>query len=267
MAGQLTKSAILIAIAGLLLCLEMLFGQQALAQSGLVKDGQIVKEATLVADGRRAALYQHGEPIDPALVNVLEAAIDSIERTLKLKFFTAQPESKIQVFVSDKVAVAHVWNGYRHVNDPRPILFLPARIIPGIMRGQNATHIHELTHLMMWNYSSHTLREGLADFVSLSICPGCTIGPNNYSSRAPSVFHEVEEFLGSAKSAPQWVISDQMRRRAYYYASYKFVSSLIALKGMATFLEFYGAPDPEESIQRYYGMSREEAARASLYGR
>ena len=106
------------------------------------------------------------------------------------------------------------------------------------MSGKNATHVHELTHLFTWRYNSHTLREGVADYVALKVFPGAAVGPNpagdsarlDYSARGL-------DYLGTTKPPPEWVSTDPLRRGAYYFASYRFVKYLIEEERHRNFLE------------------------------
>jgi len=77
------------------------------------------------------------------------------------------------------------------------------------------------------------------------------------------VLPEVEEFLGTTRAPPNAVMTDAGFRRAYYFASYRFVRFLIERGGMATFLKVYDAKDPESELQRLYGASRSELVLAA----
>lgn len=83
--------------------------------------------------------------------------------------------------VTTKVRVSHVWQGYAHQADPRAVIFLNPRAYHGARTGSNATLAHELTHLFTWRYGSHSLREGLADFVARAVMPGAAVGPSGPS--------------------------------------------------------------------------------------
>jgi len=132
------------------------------------------------------------------------------------------------------------------------------------LRGSNATYAHELAHLLTWRFHSHTLREGLADYLALQLHPGAGIGPNPYGyASPPPVDPEIEEYLGTTRSPPMAVTSSPAYRRAYYYASYRFVRYLIERAGIAVFLKVYDARDPEDELQRLYGASRRELVLAA----
>jgi len=233
-----------------------------------VPDAQIVAQAELVASGAHVEIYQYGVAIDPSLLKVMESAYEQVQRVTGLKLDTATLAPKVRVYVSDAIRVSHVWRGYQHPSDPKAIIFLNLRAYHGVMSGDNATHVHELTHLFTWRYSSHTLRERIADHVALKVFPGAAVGPNaGGDSARPNVPPEVLDYLGTTKPAPEWVSTDPLRRSAYYFASYRFVKYLIEQKDMETFWKLYASASPEMEIKALYGLERTEAVRAALEAR
>lgn len=254
-------------IAGLFLVLFL--AMLATAVRGAVpramSDEHIVAQARRVASGAHADLYQHGVDVDPAFATMLDSAYRQVERVTGVKFDTATLGSRVHAYVSEAVTASHVWRGYRHPSDPRPLIFLGPRVYRGAMRGADATYVHELTHLFTWRHHSHTLREGLADYVALVVLPGAAVGPNPAGDEwPPEIFPEILEYLGTTRTPPGWAETDLVRRRAYYFASRRFVSYLVELKGMEMFMRLYASETPETTIRSLYGISREEAARAAL---
>lgn len=238
---------------------------QAAVPRRSVPDAQIVARAELVASGTNIEIYQHEVAIDPSFLKVMESAYEQVERVTGLKLDTATLGPKVRVYVSDAVFVSHVWRGYQHPSDPKGIIFLNLRAYHGAMSGKNATHAHELTHLFTWNYNSHTLREGIADYVALKIFPGAAVGPNpGGDSARPNIPPEVLEYLGTTKPAPEWVSTDLLRRGAYYFASYRLVKYLIERKDLETFWKLYASENPEIDISTLYGLERTEAVQATL---
>jgi hypothetical protein len=240
----------------------------AAVPSRSVPDAQIVAQAELVASGTYMEIYQHGVAIDPSFLKVMESAYEQVESVTGLKLDTATLGPKVRVYISDAIGVSHVWRGYQHPSDPKAIIFLNPRVYQGAMSGRNATHVHELTHLFTWRYNSHTLREGIADYVALKIFPGAAVGPNPAGDSARlQVPPEVVELLGTTKPPPDWVSTDPIRRRAYYFASYRLVKYLIEMKDMETFWKLYLSENPEVDIKSLYGLDRKDAAQAALGGR
>ena len=233
-----------------------------------ISDEQIVAQAQLVASGAYVEIYRHGAAIDPSFLKVMESAYEEVQRVTALKLDTATYRSKVRVYVSDAIGVSHVWRGYQHSTDPKAIIFLNLRVYQGAMGGKNATHIHELTHLLTWRYNSHTLREGIADYVALKIFPGAAVGPNPGGGSARlEVPPEILELLGTTKPPPDWVSTDPLRRAAYYFASYRLVKYLIETKDMETFWKLYLSENPEMDIKSLYGVERTDAVKAALGAR
>jgi hypothetical protein len=231
-----------------------------------ISDDQIGARAQLVASGAYVEIYQHGTVIEPSFLKIMENAYDEVRRVSGLKLDTATLGSKVRVYVSDAISVSHVWRGYQHPSDPKAIIFLNLRAYHGAMGGKNATHAHELTHLFTWRYHSHTLREGIADYVALKIFPGADVGPNtgrdDLSRR--NIAPEIIEHLGTTKPAPEWVSTDPTRRSDYYFASYRLVKYLVESKDMETFWKLYASENPEIDIKSLYGLDKKEAVQAAL---
>jgi hypothetical protein len=223
-----------------------------------ISDEQIVEQGQLLASGTYVEIFQHRTVIDPSFLKVMESAYEQVQSVTGLKLDTATLGPNVRVYVSDAIAVSHVWRGYQHPRDPKAIIFLNLRVYQGAMSGKNATHIHELTHLFTWRYNSHTLREGIADYVALKILPGAAVGPNlGAGSTRLKIPPEVVEHLGTTKPPP-------IRRRAYYFASYQLVKYLIESKDITTFWKLYTSVDPEMDIKTLYGLNRSEAIQAAL---
>jgi len=230
----------------------------------LLSDDQIVARAQLVGSGKHVEIYQHGVTVDPSFLKVMESVYGQVEALTGLKLDTDTLAPKVRVYVSDAVRISHVWRGYEHPSDPKAIIFLNPRAYQGAMSSQNATHIHELTHLFTWRFNSHTLREGFADYVALTILPGAAVGPNLAGDSPAQIPTDVLDHLGTTNPAPEWVSTDPVGRRAYYFASYRLVKYLVEMKGLATFMKLYASENPEVDIRSLYGISREEAIRAAL---
>jgi hypothetical protein len=182
-----------------------------------VSDEQIVAQGQRVGSGTYVEIYQHGVTVDPSFLQSMESVYKQVETVTGVKLDTATLGPKVHLYVSDAVGVSHVWRGYQHPSDPRAIIFLNPRVYLGAMSGTNATHIHELAHLFTWRFTSHTLREGLADAVALSILPGAAVGPNPGGDEwPPDIPSEILAYLGTTKPPPGWLATDRERRRAYY---------------------------------------------------
>ena len=227
-------------------------------------DAQIVAQADLVVAGDRVEIHQHGVNVNPAFLKVAEDAYGRLEGLTGRRLDTATLGPRIRIYVSDAVTISHVWKGYAHPTDPKAIVFLNPRVYAGALRGINATYAHEMTHLFTWRYHSHTLREGLADYLALTIHPGAGVGPNPHGyDRSMTISPEIVECLGTTKPAPAWLATDAGSRQAYYFASYRFVKHLVDKAGMELFMKLYDSERPEADIVTLYGVTRETLIRSA----
>jgi hypothetical protein len=230
-----------------------------------LSDEQVVAASQLVVSGAYVEIYQHGVSVEPSFLKIMESAYEEVRRVTGLQLDSATLGSKVRVYVSDAISVSHVWRGYQHPSDPKAIIFLNLRAYHGAIGGKNATHVHELTHLFTWHYHSHTLREGIADYVALKVFPGAAVGPNpGEGSARRNIAPEIMEHLGTTKPAPEWVSTDPSRRSDYYFASYRLVKFLVESKDMETFWKLYASENPEVDIKTLYGLDRKEAIQYAL---
>ena len=211
-----------------------------------------------MAASERVELYEYGMEINRSFLELAERAGRRLEALLGRPYDGANLGPRIRIYVSDFPGPSHVWRGYGHRLDPRGIVFINQRAYAGAMRGNNATYAHELAHLYTWRYASHTLREGVADYLALQIHPGAVVGPHDGERDTTRIEPRILEYLGTTRPPPREVIDDQRFRRMYYLASYRFVKSLIARAGMETFLKLYDSPDPEAEFPKLYGATRAE---------
>jgi hypothetical protein len=231
----------------------------------MMSDEQILVQAKRVARGELIEIYQHGIDVEGTkFLHFAEEGYQGIEKVTGLKLDTATLGPRIQIVVSASASVSHVWRGYDHPGDPRGVVFLTPMAYRGAMKRNNATYIHEMAHLFTWRFHSHTLREGLADWVALAVLPNTGVGPNpNGYDLKMTVSPEMASYLGTATPPPDWLDTDAERRTTYYFASYRFVKHLIGLKDFATFMQLYNSSAPEADIVTLYGMTREAAAKAA----
>jgi hypothetical protein len=248
-------------VSALLACL-CLASAAALAQRGPNIDQQIVERARLVGAADRVELYQHNAAVDARFLERAEKALARLEELAGRKLDTAILGPKVRIYVSDMRVPSHVWRGYQHPRDPRGIVFLNRLAYEGAMQGTNATYAHEMAHLLTWRYYSHTLREGLADYLALQIHPGAGVGPNAGGLPADrETPRSIIDCLGTTRPAPPEVTENEHYRRRYYAASYRFVKSLIERAGMPTFLRVYDSESPEAEMPKLYGMARADLVR------
>jgi hypothetical protein len=250
----------------LIICFFLIFASVLPAAGQMQRamgDEQIVKESQLVEVGEHIEIYQHRMNVDPAFLKITEDAYQQVEQSLGVKLDTATLGAKIRIYVSDIPSVCHVWKSYNHPKDPKGIIFLHRRAYLGAMRGLDATYVHEMVHLFMWRYQSHTLREGFAEYIALRILPtgvGASPVSSNWSVAIPT---GVIEYLGTTKPPPHWITTDPTKRRMYYLASYRFVKYLVETKGLEIFMKLYNSKRPDTEIATLYDLTLEQAIRAS----
>ncbi len=224
-----------------------------------IPDKIIVKRTPLAATGRFVDVYSDLENFASAeLVRLTEQAYEKIKKTFIFKYDHQQLGDKIKIYCADAINVSHVYGGYLQAKDPLGYIFLNPRSAYGAIQGMNATYVHELTHLFTWNFYSHTLREGLADFVASSLHQGAAIGPVPSDFALPnSSFARYSKYWATTKTPPRKLKTDIDFRRGYYFSCRLFVKYLIEKYGIAAFMQLYASPEPELGIETLYCQSRQ----------
>lgn len=245
----------------LMLLLPCAIWRPAAADRGAT-DRFVVQQSKLVASGEHVDVFVHGTIACPQFDRIADAGYRKLEQLTGRKFDLGTLGKRIRFYVSDAVPVSHVWRGYEHRSDPRGIVILTERACAGALDGTNATYAHEMTHLLMWRFNSHTLREGLADYLALQIHPRAGVGPNTGGHHDPAPPDEdVLSYLGTTRPPPARLMNDRSFRRSYYHASYRFAKLLIEMKDIGTFLQLYESAAPEERLLPLYGLGRDELIR------
>jgi hypothetical protein len=251
-------------IAAAVMLLAAYSGSSAsLAQgSRSASDAQIIAQAELIASGDHVEIYQHGVTVDAAFLRVAENAYRRLGQLTGRELDTRTLGPKIRIYVSSAITISHVWKGYDHPTEPRGIVYLNPRVYLAGLNGSNATYVHEMAHLFTWRFHSHTLREGLADYLALQVHPGAAVGPNQGGDQFPTrISPEIAGYLGTRRPPPPWLTSDAARRRAYYLAGYRLVRFLVETAGMDVFMKLYDSDSTETELVNLYGASRDELVR------
>ncbi|HYW57447.1 MAG TPA: hypothetical protein VE934_10825 [Polaromonas sp.] len=141
------------------------------------------------------------------------------------------------------------------MNDPRAVIFLNSRAYEGFKSGANATLVHEMTHLFTWKFNSHSLREGVADYVARAVMPNASVGPNA-ANALPTPVDWAFRYLGSSQPAPSELMTDVEFRKSYYFLSYVFVKALIDRTSMADFLRFYDSAYSDTLFESTFKVKR-----------
>lgn len=228
-------------------------------------DELILQQAQRVATAGRVELYQHDLSADPALAELADRALTRMEALLGMALDTQTLGPTVRIYVAAGTTVSHVWRGYEHPSDPKAVLFLNPMVARLALSGRNATYAHELAHLLTWRFASHTLREGLADWLALQLHPGAGVGPNaEPGAPLPPVPQAVLSHLGTVRAPPAELLTDTVLRRGYYHASQRFVTHLITSRGMPVFLQLYASRAPEAEYETLYGKTLETLVREAL---
>jgi hypothetical protein len=218
-------------------------------------DATVLNRAKLVSQTDRVEVYRDDIDVEDGLAVAIDQLYVTIEDKLGRKFDTATLGKKIKVVVSNHVRVSHVWRGYQHMNDPLPVIFLNARAYNGFKSKANATLVHEMTHLFTWRYNSHSLREGVADYVARAVMPNTAVGPNDANAVSSPVGWAFK-YLGSNHPAPSELTTDPEFRKNYYFSSYVLVKALIERTSMADFLRFYDGPYSDTLFESAFKVKR-----------
>jgi hypothetical protein len=230
-------------------------GLSSYAQRRDNADSTVLNRAKLVNQTDRIAVYQDDVEVDEGLAGAIDQLQLAIEDKLGQKFDSATLGNKIKVVVSKHVRVSHVWRGYQHMNDPQPVIFLNARAYNGFKSKTNATLVHEMTHLFTWRYNSHSLREGIADYVARAVMPNTAVGPNE-ANAVPIKVEWAAKYLGSNHAAPSELLTDSEFRKHYYFSSYILVKALIERSSIADFLKFYNGTYSETLFESTFKVKR-----------
>lgn len=187
--------------------------------------------------------------------------------------------SAVQVFVSGRVTVSHVYGGYAHARFDRPYLYLNPRRVTS----RTAPYLHELTHIVLWRFGSHSLREGFASYVEGRLA-GQSVGYNS-GVFGPGPAAEVDAaaaealkteagagvlpWIGRSGGTDKAVTSadNPDSRAAFYLLTRSFVQHLLEHMDMPTFVRLYRAEDTEAAYREMTGRSLDDwlaSWRASL---
>jgi hypothetical protein len=223
-------------------------------------DKYVVKRTSLASTGEIVDVFSDINNFNAdKLTQLADQAYKNIRQIFGFNYDHYLLGERINIYCSEAVMVSHVHGGYLQPQDPVGAIFLNARAAQGAIHGSNATYIHEMTHLFTWNFYSHTLREGLADYVASRLHLESAIGPVPVGfDLQKSELIRFSRYWATTKKPPRQLKSDMTFRRGYYYSSRLFVAYLIEKFGFDSFISLYGASDPETEIKRRFAESRAE---------
>lgn len=179
-------------------------------------------------------------------------------------------DSVVHVFVSGRVTVSHVYGGYAHARYTRPYLYLnPQRV-----QRRAAPYLHELTHIVLWRFGSHSLREGFASYVEGRLAQegvGYNSGVFGPGPRAEvdsaaaalvrgGVGAAVLPWVGRPGGTDPSITSAEApeTRAAFYLLTRSFVHHLLDEIDIPTFIRLYRADDTEAAYRELTGRSLQE---------
>lgn len=179
-------------------------------------------------------------------------------------------DGTVHVFVTGRVTVSHVYGGYAHPKYRRAYLYLnPQRV-----KNRAAPYLHELTHIVLWRFGSHSLREGFASYVEGRLADE-GVGYNS-GVFGPGPRKDVDEAAAMAlASAPgakvlPWIGSSGATdpsitnaqnpdsRAAFYLLARSFVQHLLDKIELPVFIQLYRADDTDAAYLEYTDRSRGE---------
>ena len=174
-------------------------------------------------------------------------------------------EDTLQLFIADGIGVSHVYGGYSHASHRRPYLYLDAARV----RRGDAPYLHEATHILAWQFGSHSLREGIASWAeAVLIGEGVSSSTGLFGMgsrtvadrRARELVHDtalahVVLAIGRAGMPDPGITSpaSPRTRESYYVMSQSFASFLIEHIGIAGTLALHEAAGTDEAYQRTTG--------------
>jgi hypothetical protein len=224
---------------------------------------------------RRVVLWAQPDALSAddaqAFAQELDAGVAAIERLTGERVDTAHyRDSVVHVFVSGRVTVSHVYGGYSHPRHARPYLYLnPQRV-----RRRAAPYLHELTHIVLWRFGSHSLREGFASYVEGRLAEegvgynSGVFGPGpraEVDSAAAAVLRSpvgaaVLPWIGRSGGTDPSITSAEVpeSRAAFYLLTRSFVQHLLDEIGIPTFIRLYRADDTEAAYRELTGRSLDE---------
>ena len=178
--------------------------------------------------------------------------------------------STVDVFVSGRVTVSHVYGGYSHPSYNKAYLYLnPQRV-----RNRAAPFLHELTHIVLWRFGSHSLREGFASYVEGRLAEegvgynSGVFGPGPRAEVDAAAAALLEGEIGarvlpwigrSGGTDPQITSAESPETRAaFYLLARSFVQHLLDEIDMPTFIRLYRAENTETAYPELTGRSLEQ---------
>lgn len=213
----------------------------------------------LPADEARA----FAEELDAGLAAIVRLTGEQVDRA-------HFGDPAVHVFVSSRIATSHVYGGYAHPRYNKAYLYLNARRV----RTRAAPYLHELTHIVLWQFGSHSLREGFASYVEGRLA-GEGVGYNS-GVFGPGPREDVDAAAAtvlatdSGRSLIEWIgrkggtdpsitgADNPSSRAAFYLLTRSFVQHMLDVIDIATFIRIYRAEDTDAAYHQHTGRTLDQ---------
>lgn len=224
---------------------------------------QALKEKGVRLETGRAVFYFEDAMVDREkagnFIADVTKGIEAIEAFTGKKFDAQHyGTSKIEYFISQHTTVSHVYNGYQH-NEGKAvpaIFFSSKRFINGAL-----PYLHETTHLVLRDFHSLWLREGMAEWVAMQVAKSLgkgyiafygANGQHDAHQLAAGIFHhEAKDVILNTvgmNGIPSFKNAEV--RRMFYIGSTSFVDYLSALLTKERLLGLYEATDTKAVLEQ-----------------
>lgn len=214
------------------------------------------------AFGRAMLRVEHGF-LDAAqtaeLGRRIDTAVGEIEEFLGMKYdATHYQEQRIVVHLFETRCISHVKGGYYQAAAPHVFMSLdePRTDVP------KGPYLHELVHIIAWDWRDLWIREGLAVFVNDEL-GGYPTYPNYGEPIDAAAAHTLSDsdgerafaILATVRRVPGAVLYEHKVRRPFYVQAGSFVKYLWSRLGREKFLQIYRSKDPVEAFAQIEGGS------------
>lgn len=227
---------------------------------------QLLKENGIRLETGRAIFYFEDEKVDRNKAGDFMAdvtkGIEAIEAFTGKKFDAQHyGTEKIEYYISQHTTVSHVYNGYQH-NGGRPV---PAVFFSAKRFANNALpYLHETTHLILRDFHSLWLREGMAEWVAMRVAKA--LGKGHVAFYGSTNQHDAHQLsAGISRDESKDIILNTIGmngipsfknaevRRMFYIASTSFVDYLSALLTKERLLGLYEAANTKAVLEQLLG--------------
>lgn len=224
---------------------------------------QTVKPGGVKMETDRAAFWFADTKVDEQkakqFMSDVTKGIKAIEKFTGRKFDVAYyGTKKIQYIISDYTTASHVYNGYQHNRQKSPpVIFFSAK------RFERAAlpYLHETTHIILREFHSLWLREGMAEWVATQVAKqlgkghvafyGDEKGTDVHQLAANIQHHEAKEIVLNTvgmDGIPSFKNTET--RRLFYIGSTSFVDYLSMMLPKERLLGLYEATDTKAVLEQ-----------------